>query len=472
MMTPAALKQFRRILDDPEQFAASLLMIRDDSRNLIPFQWNRAQRHFMANRTRRDLNLKSRQIGFSTQIQGDFKRLEWSRPCSTLTMADTHTNTSKMKRISNRFYDYIPSALPSPLRSESNASTVIYPGIGSESHMITAGSNTAGRGSTITHLHGSEVAFWRNADENIAGALQAVPEHLDDTWIVFESTANGAQGWFYEECMAALAGKSEWTLHFYAWWWGDKYKTALAPGEVLTFTDEETALVIKHNLTPEQIKWRRKKIRDLKEKFQQEYPETPEQAFLTSGGGVFALMPQNLYPGTTAESDSRIVAGLDWGQDNDYTALSIMELRTGKPPREVYLNRWRHQSYGAMISEVVDALYKFQVEKITPEKNSMSSNIERLIEAIDSREGLDCSVQPFTMSNPSKHKIVTLFKTALEQYLELLDTDYGTRELRAYQTKQNASGLWTYSAPDGKNSHDDTVIARMLANYTASQLWI
>lgn len=472
-MTPAALKQFRRVLDDPEQFAASFLMIRDDSRKLIPFRYNRAQRHFMANRTKRDLNLKPRQLGYSTLYQGEFKRLEWTRPCSTLTMADTDMNTAKMRRISNRFYDNLPDRLPRPVRSEANASTIVYPGIGSESQMITAGSNTAGRGSTITHLHGSEVAFWRNADDNIAGALQAVPEHLEDTWIVFESTANGAQGWFYEECMAALDGESEWTLHFYPWWWSEKYRTPLEPGETLRYTDEETALITKHNLSPDRIKWRRKKVRDLKDKFQQEYPETPEQAFLTSGGGVFTLMPQNLYTGAPRATESHMVAGLDWGQDDDYTALSIMELRTGDPPREVYLERWRHMSWGAIRAEVVKALKTYQVQKVTAEKNAMgSSQIENLINDIDTCDGLDCAVQSFTMSNPSKHKIVSLFKDALEIDLQLLDVDYGSRELRAYQTKQNASGVWTYSAPNSANSHDDTVIARLLANYTASQLWI
>ena len=115
-------------------------------------------------------------------------------------------------------------------------------------------------------------------------------------------------------------------------------------------------------------------------------------------------------------------------------------------------------------------LRQWHVEKIVPERNSASSNIEDLKNDIDDA-GLETAVQPFTMSNPSKDRIVKLMQRALEEEgLQLLDVDYANHEMRTYQTKQTPTGLWSYSHPDG--GHDDTVDARMLANFAANQLWI
>jgi hypothetical protein len=59
-----------------ETFARKHLVILDKSRRQAPLIWNRAQQHFHANRTGRDLILKARQLGFSTYIQGEMFRSE------------------------------------------------------------------------------------------------------------------------------------------------------------------------------------------------------------------------------------------------------------------------------------------------------------------------------------------------------------------------------------------------------------
>ena len=275
--------------------------------------------------------------------------------------------------------------------------------------------------------------------------------------------------------MEALENPEEcvWKLHFYTWFDFAEYRIELYPGEVLVYDDEEQELVHKHNLTPEQIKWRRYKIGETsRADFLQEYPNDPLTCFLTSGGGVFTLAPENLWinPTPTPQADAIYVAALDWGQVDDYTALSIMEVRVGQPTREVLLTRWRKMSWGAIRANVVDLLRQWHVEKIVPERNSASSNIEDLKNDIDDA-GLETAVQPFTMSNPSKDRIVKLMQRALEEEgLQLLDVDYANHEMRTYQTKQTPTGLWSYSHPDG--GHDDTVDARMLANFAANQLWI
>lgn len=465
--------QTKALSRDYISFAEKLLIIQDKAQRFVPLRYNRAQLDYLSKRTRRDLIVKARQEGFSTAIQAVFFQDYTTSPHSVLTMADKQENTDKLRRMAELFYQQLPPRIPKPIRSEANAVVTSYPKIGSKVAIATAGALTSGRAGTVTRFHGSEVAYWKNARWIIEGALQAVPEHLLDTWVVFESTANGANGWFYEECMAALRGDSEWALHFYAWWWADEYQLPLYAGETLIPTDEETMLIAQHGLTLEQIKWRRSKAKDLKERFQQEYPESIEQAFLTSGGGVFTLNPHNLssYTVIAYQEGYFYVAGLDWGQDNDYTALSIMRVKTGENVQEVYLNRWRRQSWASIRAEIIEKLKEYHVEKLLPERNSIGSvNIEDLVDELDKAK-MQTAIQAFYTDQRSKDGLVKAMQNGLSEYgLCLLNIDYATNELRTYLTKQSANGLYSYEAPSG--GHDDTNMARMLAYYGASQLWI
>jgi biotin carboxyl carrier protein len=56
---------------------------------------------------------------------------------------------------------------------------------------------------------------------------------------------------------------------------------------VIPLSREEIDLVRRHGLSFAQIKWRREKIRDLGQRFKQEYPENEVDCFLASARGVF-----------------------------------------------------------------------------------------------------------------------------------------------------------------------------------------
>lgn len=483
-MTIATIKQSaRKTAKDPVRFAKRMLMVRDKGRKLRRLRYNKAQQHFLENHTRRDLILKARQLGFSTMIQAEFFRLYTTAPEAALVMADKDENTAKFRRMVKLFYDKIPADMPKPIRSVDNASVAVYPGIGSEVNISTAGSATSGRASTYTLLHGSEVAFWKDGKTTIAGALQAVPEHLDNTWVVFESTANGAQGWFYNECMAALQGDSEWKLHFYAWWWDDDYRLPLEPNERIVYTDEERALVNKHGLSAEQIKWRRKKQRDLKGRFQQEYPETPEAAFIHSGQLAFYSIDDALtygpddVPETEPIPGDVYVMGIDWGQDQNFTAASVFNQTK---QREVDLQRWRKMPYHMMRAEIVKMMQYWGISGVMPEANSMGkSQAEALYDEAYEAGLTDLVMTLFYASQPKKHEAVTLLEEGMGKLgVKLLDHPVGNAEIRAYQMRQSANGLYSYAGPDNSDTeddeaaiNDDTVIARLLAWYACNSMY-
>ena len=74
-----------------------------------------------------------------------------------------------------------------------------------------------------------------------------------DGELVLESTANGADGCFFEEWRhAELSGM---VRHFFPWWWEPEYEAgAVAEGAL---TEEEQRLRAEHGLTLEQIGFRR-----------------------------------------------------------------------------------------------------------------------------------------------------------------------------------------------------------------------
>lgn len=443
----------------PTKIRKHLHILTKDDR-LVPYTPNRAQLHFRANRTGRDLVLKARQLGLSTEIQAEAFVLAVTTTSRQATLAHDLKTTQMLRRMANRFYTSLPNTIR-PTRGLDNATTTTYPATGSEVSITTAGARQSGRGGTYSHAHGSEVAFWPDASTLMAGLLQGVPAHGR---IVLESTPNGAQGWFYEKCMEALDGDSEWTCHFLPWWWAAEYTRALPPDEAATlpasYTGDEQALVAAHGLTAGQIAWRRAKQRELGPLFPQEYAEDPRACFLLSGQGYFTGALMNAFTAAMnaiRQDGQRYVAGLDFGQANDYTVLSVLNASTRQ---QVALLRINRLPWDDIRARIVDLCKRWGIGMLLAESNSIGQpNIEALHRDL---AGTTTRLQAFATTAQTKPQLIQgLYVGLAEGGLKLLPDPAQQREFQAYQAKQTASGHWQYSAPDGE--HDDTVIATALA---------
>lgn len=468
MTTKTAIPSPSEVAASPQLFAKHFIKIMDKQDRLIPLIFNPVQTHYLANRTSRDIILKPRQKGITTAIQSELFRYNTTRPSRTLTLANDDTNTQKLRRMTDRFYDKLPDDFR-PKRGQANASITTYPLIGSECAIATAGNREAGRAGSYRFIHCSEAAFFPDLESIVASALQAgTPQ-----WVALESTANGAQGYFYQLCMEALAGDSTWKLHFYPWFFDSEYQLPLIAPDEIQFTDEEGALVEKHGLIPEQIKWRRAKQKEVKEKFRQEYPEDPITCFLSSGNSVFGEFQSALYtpkPDDHPIADHEYVGGIDWGQSKNYTALSIIDATDN---REVVLWRKNQTRWDEMRREMTSLCDYWHVGHLYVEKNSASSNVEAIRDEIEQLQtdkdrpltSVQTSVIAFNTTNKRKAEMVnTLYQGIHEDGLKLLDILYATAELRQYQSVQTAQGVWTYDCPETPDgAHGDTVIARMAA---------
>lgn len=280
----------QRLKDDFEHYAAKCLKIRTKAGAIVPLQLNAAQRYIHQRveeqRARtgkvRAVVLKGRQQGCSTYIEGRFYwRVSHSRGVRAFILTHEDEATNNLFELANRYHENCP-ALVKPSTSAANAKELHFDLLDSGYKVGTAGNKAVGRSSTVQLFHGSEVAFWPNAQQHAAGILQAIPDEAG-TEVFKESTANGVGNYFHKEWQDAEAGLSEYIAIFVPWYWSEEYRKEV-PAD-FTLDAEEAEYQQAYGLDVAQMAWRRAKIIELKDAtlFKQEYPATAAEAFQVSG---------------------------------------------------------------------------------------------------------------------------------------------------------------------------------------------
>ena len=296
------IKELRK---DYKVFAKRCLKIKIKAGEISPFEFNAAQEHIhneiedqlkRIGKVRKVL-LKGRQQGGSTYVAGRYyKIVTETKGFSAFILSHEAKTTSRLFEMIQRYHKHC-NPLLKPRAGKDSAQGMNFPKLDSGFELATAGNKETGRGFTSQLFHGSEVAFWPNADSILAGILQTLPD-VPGSEVVLESTANGAGGIFYEYVQDALAGNGEYELIFVPWYWQPEYRATAPAG--FTRTEEEDHLVklcrnhpdgpkYSHTLNNDQLMWRRNKVYELKsrDKFKQEYPCYIKEAFLFSGRPVF-----------------------------------------------------------------------------------------------------------------------------------------------------------------------------------------
>lgn len=295
-------------IKNPRFYVENFLKIRDKKGKLINLHLKPAQEKLYnlmkaeheAGRPVRIVILKARQLGFSTVIEALFFQDAATRELvRTLIVAHTADATANLFKMNKLFYDKLPRALK-PMIRNSNAQEILFenptrdpeekerhPGLMSSIRCVPAVGENVGRSSTLTNVHASEVAFWGNMEDTMDALFQAVPDS-PDTAIVVETTPNGFNSFkkFWDD---TVAGKTGFVPVFFPWFEDPEYRKPVPPNT--EWTDEEFKLKEAYNLDDEQLAWRRwciaANLRGDEEKFKQEYPSCPEEAFLLSGNPFF-----------------------------------------------------------------------------------------------------------------------------------------------------------------------------------------
>lgn len=247
--------------------------------------------------------LKARQLGISTLAQAITFAFTSQRPNVTaLDVADDMDGASYIFKMNELFYDQMSVDHPhlTPEKQRSDERRLEFSKTYSRIMIDTANNATAGRKFTLQMVHLSEVAFYKNFSE-IKQALMPAITKAPDTIVIFETTANGMNdvSTFYWKMKAAYEADPEatdWMVMFCSWrdhapYTRDFYNDSFRMKFENSLSTKEKKLMTEHQLSLEQMNWRRQIIEDAfggdDEKFEVEYPLTDKEAFKSTARQVF-----------------------------------------------------------------------------------------------------------------------------------------------------------------------------------------
>lgn len=239
--------------------------------------------------------LKPRQTGISTASSGNLFHSCRFFGGTYMVVSMDGDSTEHIFGINSKFHENLPAREAKILQTESDSSTKLSfrPPHSGKIIVQTAGKRHGGHSFTIRGLLLSEVPRWpEEAEDTIVGLLNAVP-YEPDTLVIIEGVANGMTGWFYEEWHRQ---HSDYEKVFLPWFEHSEYAMPLPESEPLYtahLSEEEKKLIARHDLTLEQVEFRRwctrEKCKGDPNTFKEQYPATASEAFLASGNSFFNM---------------------------------------------------------------------------------------------------------------------------------------------------------------------------------------
>ncbi len=272
-----------------------------EDNSVMPFVPNKAQRRLMSRLWHRNIIIKARQLGFTTLVAIlwlDHALFNSDQRC-VIVAQDKDTAAEIFRDKVKLAYERLPDFLRERFQLKSNSASEIHFSHNNSAVRV----STSARGGTPHRLHISEYGkicakYPDKAKEVVTGSLPAVP--LDGVCII-ESTAEGAEGDFYEKTKRAIAQaqagtqltQKDFRLHFYAWWQEPGYR--LDANVVMSDKDREYFDVVEGQtgatLDRQQRNWyvatRDAEFGGDPEKMWQEYPSTITEPFQVSTEGTY-----------------------------------------------------------------------------------------------------------------------------------------------------------------------------------------
>lgn len=317
--------------NNPLFFIETLLYIKTIAKEVTLFKLNETQLRIYGKVEKlrkekkpvRIIILKARQTGVSTLTEAlIFQDTVVNDNVLSMIIAHDHESTGHLFRMSKLFYSKMDKDIYKPMTKRSNKIEILFenpnpklvdtnPGLNSIIRVDTANNLQAGRAFTLQNLHCSELAFWEKPEEVMDGLMQSIHD-VPETMIIIESTANGVGNYFHSIWEAAQKGENDYIPIFIPWYEDNEYR--LMPPKDFELSDYEhevygNELKLKElfKLDNEQLYWRRytikNKLNSNIDKFHQEFPITPDEAFLTSGSNIFDKFLITIYSKLTKKPE-------------------------------------------------------------------------------------------------------------------------------------------------------------------------
>lgn len=475
-------------------YARDCIKVRSKDGGFVPLELNRAQRHLwqreLVSPKRYHLRPKSRQMGITTTyLARHLFRFQVIPAYSVGVVALKTDDAELISRNLREMYDAQPDAwLAAAPKLVKQDDSLLENSTGGRITLITQGGRNPGRSRMFHELHYTEFGKWDNPGETLA-ALDPTLAPMGTCTI--ESTPGGYNTYF-DLCTEALTDPaSPWDITFLPWFWADEYVEP-APRNFQP-TGEEQLLITQHGLTPEQIAFRRLKHRTLKGLAFQEFAEDLATCFVASGDSVFdfdqiqRIRTGSRLPLPEESSDDGILSiwqppfagvpyiiGADCAEgvpNGDYSAAVVLRAKSGQhvatlmdaPP--VPSSRERRMSTTQYASRLVALARHYNMAHINVELNGPGYGVINHI--------LEVEKYPHVVRHEGHygHRTNPVTKSALKtRFVDALDTDdFASYDARLAQQmsgfvvlERKANGYEAIGARKG--SHDDLVMATMLAN--------
>lgn len=285
--------------------------ITDRDANLVTFKLNEAQKHFLANRAKRNIILKSRRLGFTTFAALDMLDSTLFTPNYESLIISYDDNSAQNIFDTKVILAWKHYPYQQLYHVDTDRASKLKFDFGDKTYSSIA-VKSSGRGDSTMKLHISEFGkicykYPAKAYEILTGTIPSVP--LEKGEITIESTAEGSEGHFFDMFWRAWnrpqnqpLKPTEYKAFFYNWQWDHseinkvKQLDAQLPQEFKEFQNKHnTELVAKHpdlytyiddiQITYYFYKWL--ECNQNWDILRQEFPTYPTDAFKYSGNLLF-----------------------------------------------------------------------------------------------------------------------------------------------------------------------------------------
>jgi len=328
---------------------------------------------------------KGRQMGCTTYIRQRFlHKVCYNKGLNAKIMTHTHDASKGIFAKIRDTYEGINDKLK-PIPTKNNEKELVFNIIKSQISIATAGAKGTGRSATLQLFHGSECAFWDNADDHMRGMLQAVSGE-NKSEVFLESTANGMTGdaeQFYNKVMAGYEKNSDFKTLFLPWFIMSEYQKELPSDfKLQTYQDYcEIEYKQRNNISDKQIYWMRQKIAtDFDNRFSMfcvEYPSNIQEAFEGTGEDSFiepalvALARKREFKGVGDK-----ILGLDVGGDehSKNPDRSVITLKQGNDFKTIFIKKGI--SRNSLLQTMSDYVKQYKPQKIRIDITGIGHNMD------------------------------------------------------------------------------------------------
>lgn len=536
--------EIKRVLSNPRYFLENYFFIRTKHailRPLWPF-WDSQEmflsvfdRQFSQCRPIRLIVLKSRQLGLTTISVGLMCWLSMLHPMVyALSMSDEDVRVDVNFGMARTAHENLPWWLQPEIRYDvrpqilgfDRARGTKVKGSGLKSLLYFESANQpsgAAYSKSLFGAHLAEVARYRNSHsitEGIFGSLVSYPGSIG----IMESTARGRKGTWHRLCRASQQKKLAWEFVFIEWFREPGYTMQVPESFELTGDEvgirKKVAEQLHYDLTDGQFAWRRDMMSQFEatdgdsEKFHQEFPMTPSEAFISSGlcafskkrlnqmleifcqipkwrGSIRLSEKNNKTPMMSKSEDgsfqiwdgpakgAQYYIGADPGMgipgaDPSCAQVYLIPEDINKPLRQVA--RWHGYASPNQFARILAAIgYFYHTAEIAAEANTIQTVCSDLVKVLDYprwyRDMREDRIRNAYLNYigwwttwKNKNSLIGRFRCALDEWTVVIRCEEDVDEMLDFAETEEGSQSFAGS------EHDDSVMAHMITYYCATQL--